>query len=362
MAEALKNAGYAVSVVTPKIYRKSPRVENDGGINVFRFPFWAGDKLLIEHEKIPYARMVLYFITGCLTTAYVVLKHRCNLIHAHWAIPTGLIGVWVGMLLRKPLVVTVHGSDFGMATTRGPLLRRAFLYVCKRASHLTCVSENMRQAMEQMGIRDKEIDVFPMGVEEAFFEVGQRREQGSNDEAPVILSNRNLLPLYNVLHLIRAIPRVLKDEPQAKFLIAGEGQERESLERETERLGVLSSVQFLGRVPHEEMPGLLARADIYVSTSLSDGTSVSLLEAMASGALPVVTDIPANREWVKDGENGFLVPVGDNSFLAKKIVEALRSGSLRASWRKRNREMASERADSISQAKRILGIYEACCS
>jgi glycosyltransferase involved in cell wall biosynthesis len=358
MAEALKGAGYAVSVVTPKIYRQSPRVEDDGGINVFRFPFGAGDKLLIEHEKIPYIRMMLYFITGFFTTTYVALKHRCTLIHAHWAIPTGLIGVWVGKLLKKPLIVTVHGSDFGMAATRGSLLRRMFLYVCRRASHVTCVSENMRQAIVEMGIRDKKIDVFPMGVEEAFFEVGKRRDQGPNNEGPVILSNRNLQPLYNVSQLIRAIPWVLKSEPDAKFLIAGEGQERERLEREAEELGVLSSVQLLGKVPHEVMPSLLAKVKIYVSTSLSDGTSVSLLEAMASGAFPVVTDILANREWIVNGENGFLVPARDERTLADKVVEAIRHKDLAVKVREKNRGMAERRARLESGIQDLMGIYE----
>jgi glycosyltransferase involved in cell wall biosynthesis len=358
MAQALKKEGYAVSVVTPKIYRQSPRVEDDGGIKVFRFPFGAGNKLLIEHEKIPCVRMVLYFLTGCFTTAYVALKHRCNLVHVHWAIPTGLIGVWAGTVLRKPLVVTVHGSDFGMATTRGPLLRKMFVYVCRRASYLTCVSENMRQAMEQMGIRDKRIEVFPMGVEEAFFEVGKSRGPGLNNEGPVILSNRNLQPLYNVSHLIRAIPRVLKEEPHARFLIAGDGQERAALEKEAGLLGISSSLQFLGKVPHEEILQLLAAADIYVSTSLQDGASVSLLEAMAAGVFPVVTDIPANREWIREKENGFLVVPNDEVGLARKIVAAIRETDLSLSARKANRELVAQKAHACRAITGLLAEYE----
>jgi len=73
-------------------------------------------------------------------------------------------------------------------------------------------------------------------------------------------------------------------------------------------------VQFLWRIPREKIPDLLNQADIYVSTSLYDATSVSLLEALASGAFPVVTDIPANREWISDGESGFLLPSLDTSF------------------------------------------------
>src|SRR4030043_1081217 len=97
MATLLKREGYQISVVTPKIYRKSPYFEDGGGIKVYRFPFFARNKLLIEYERIPYLRMILYFISGFFLTLYVLFSHRCRLIHAHWAIPTGLIGILAGI-------------------------------------------------------------------------------------------------------------------------------------------------------------------------------------------------------------------------------------------------------------------------
>jgi glycosyltransferase involved in cell wall biosynthesis len=103
-------------------------------------------------------------------------------------------------------------------------------------------------------------------------------------------------------------------------------------------------VQFLGWVKHEEMPKLLSQANIYISTSLDDGTSVSLLEAMASGAFPIVTDIPSNREWISDGENGFLVPIDEERFLAEKILEAIRNHDLREGSRDKNFSLIKEKA------------------
>ena len=167
-----------------------------------------------------------------------------------------------------------------------------------------------------------------MGVDDTFLEIGKNRKVESKKRSFRILSNRNLLPIYNVSMLIRAIPIVLKEEPDTKFLIAGEGAEKEDLEREAERLNINSSVKFLGRVPHEKMPNLLAEADIYVSTSSYDGTSVSLLEAMGSGAFPIVTDIPSNREWISDGKNGFLVPTDEAQIFASKILNAIRNRDL----------------------------------
>jgi glycosyltransferase involved in cell wall biosynthesis len=357
MAQLLQNDGYQISVVTPKIYAGSRYFEEQDGIKIYRFPFFSGNKLLIEYEKIPYLKMIVYYIIGFFFTIFVMCKHRCRLIHAHWAIPTGLIGVLVGTLLKKPLIVTIHGSDLRMAMEKSMFIKRLFLYVCKSAVHLNCVSGMQIKELERLGIGNDKISTIPMGVDEAFFEAGRSPGGKLNGQPFTILSNRNLLPIYNVSLLIRAMPLVLAEEPETNFLIAGDGSERENLEKEARNLDVGSSVQFLGRVPHEEMPNLLAKSDIYVSTSLYDGTSVSLLEAMGSGAFPVVTDILANREWIVDGENGFLVTKDEEAFLARKIIDAIRNRDLLRRGQTRNRLIVEQKALWPEYIKRVENIY-----
>ena len=357
LASLLQEKGHQISIVTPKIYKESQYFEEQNEIKVYRFPFFAGNKLLIEYEKIPYLRMLLYYTNGFLLTMYAALRNRCNLIHVHWAIPTGLIGVWVGALIRKPLVVTIHGSDLRMALEKSSFVRRLFIYVCKKANHLNCVSEVQKKELERLGIPAKKISTIPMGIDAAFLETGKNREVESKNRPITILSNRNLLPIYNVSLLIRAIPIILKDEPETKFRIAGDGSERKALEREVKSLNINSSVEFLGRVPHEEMPNLLSQADIYVSTSLHDGTSVSLLEAMGSGVFPVVTDIPANREWITNGENGFLVPADEAESLASKIIDAIRNRELAEKSREENRLIVQQKALWAEYIKKIEYIY-----
>jgi glycosyltransferase involved in cell wall biosynthesis len=344
MTLLLKESGDQISVVTPKIYQKSHYVEEQGGIWVYRFPFFSGNRRLIEYKNIPYLKMFFYYITGFFLTIYVVFKYKCHLIHAHWAIPAGLIGVLVGSFLKTPLIVTIHGSDFRIAMMRPFFLKKIFLYVCRKAKHIICVSEVFKRDIERLGIKGEKISVFPMGVDEPFLKSLINRGVDRIGQHFTILSNRVLLPIYNISLLIRAIPIVLEEEPNAKFIIAGDGSEREHLEKQVKKLNISSSVKFLGWVIHEEMAKLLSQADIYVSTSLDDGTSISLLEAMASGAFPIVTDIPSNREWISDGENGFLVPIDQERFLAEKIVEAIRNQDLREKSRDKNFYLIKEKA------------------
>ena len=358
MATLLEDEGYKISVVTPKIYGGSPYFEGQNGIKVYRFPFFAKNRLLIEYEGVPYLRMILYFISGFLFTLCVILKNKCDLIHVHWAIPTGLIGAWVGRLLRKHIVVTIHGSDLRLALESPGFLRKIFVYVCKNGVHLNCVSNVQKKEMEQLGILSEKISIIPMGVDEVFFEEGKERKIELNRRPFIILSNRNLLPIYNVSLLIRAVPLILKEEPGTKFLIAGDGSEKENLTTQVKNLNLSDFVQFLGRVPHQEMPRLLAQADVYVSTSPYDGTSVSLLEALASGAFPVVTDIPSNREWIADGDNGFLVPQENENMLAKRIVEVIRNHRLLGEACKKNRKIVEQRAYWKENIKKITELYQ----
>ena len=226
MAHLLKKEEYPISIVTPKIYKKSKYFEDQKGIKIYRFPFFARDKLLIEYKRIPYLRMLLYYISGFFYTLYAALKNQCHLIHVHWAIPTGLIGVWIGWFLRKPVIVTIHGSDFRMATENPGFLKKIFLYVCQRATKITCVSDVQAKEIKKMGVEAGKILTFPMGIDESFLKTGKNRREKLNGTSYTVFSNRNLLPLYNVSLLIRAIPIVLNKEPNTKFLIAGNGPER----------------------------------------------------------------------------------------------------------------------------------------
>ncbi len=107
-------------------------------------------------------------------------------------------------------------------------------------------------------------------------------------------------------------------------------------------LGLADRFSFLGRLAPAALAAELRAAAVYVSTSRSDSTSVSLLEAMACGAFPVVTDLPANREWIADGENGLLVGREPNG-LAEALLRALGDGELRRAAAEKNARIISER-------------------
>jgi glycosyltransferase involved in cell wall biosynthesis len=171
-----------------------------------------------------------------------------------------------------------------------------------------------------------------------------RSELGWLDKK-IVLSTRRHVERCGVEYLIRAVPQILKRDANARFLIVGDGPLLDYHKSLARRLGVEEEVRFLDWVPNDRLPKILSAADVYVSTSFSDGTSASLLEAMACGLTPVVTKIPGNEEWVSEGENGHLVPPGDSEELARGILTVLLDDELRSRMGRANLIITKERAD-----------------
>jgi glycosyltransferase involved in cell wall biosynthesis len=126
----------------------------------------------------------------------------------------------------------------------------------------------------------------------------------------------------------------------------------------TKELGISEHVRFVGLVPHREVAQYLCAADIYVSTSFVDSTSVSLLEAMACGVAPVVTDIYGNREWVENGVNGLLYSPKDPKSLAERIIQLIEDEDQRAQFGDKCVEIIRERAIWEKCVSKMEAIYK----
>ena len=174
----------------------------------------------------------------------------------------------------------------------------------------------------------------------------------------MVISIRNFRPVYNLEMLIRAISLVLEHSPQASFVIAGDGEQGEYLKNLAGSLGCSENIRFVGQIAHDELPQYLASSDIYVSPSLSDSASLSVQEAMACEVAPIVTDLSGNREWVTDGENGFLVPVNDIQALANKIVYLLKNEEAGRKFGRLGRKIIRERAEYEREMERMEKLYQ----
>jgi glycosyltransferase involved in cell wall biosynthesis len=140
-------------------------------------------------------------------------------------------------------------------------------------------------------------------------------------------------------------------------MLLGGGSQAAELRQVFERGGVSEQVTFPGHIPQRDLPRYYHMADLYISPSHVDGSSVSLMEALACGLPCLVSDIPANKEWVRDGENGWLFPDGDDRALAEKILQILASRDKLVEISRTARRTAEEKADWKKNFDRLLEAY-----
>lgn len=302
------------------------------------------------------------YISGILWLFQIrrlVREIKPEVLDAHFITINGYLGAFSRF---HPLIVTAWGGDVLTIPKNNPIHKYLTTYTLKKADIVVCDSNTVKRELLGFGVKSDKIRIIFNGIDTQQFNPEKKNEELKHKlgipGAPVIVSIRNLFALYNVEMLIRAIPLVLSKVPEAEFLIGGDGEQRNYLESLVNSLGVEGNSKFIGNISHHDIPEYLASSDIYVSTSLSDSTSLSLQEAMACELAPVVTDLPANREWINDGENGFIVPIGDTETLAQKIVDLIRNEELRRKFGKLGRKIIKEKAEYEREMGKIEKIYQ----
>ena len=261
-----------------------------------------------------------------------------DLINCHFVPNYGMLGV---LSRFHPLAVSVWGSDILISAQKTVIHKFKAKKILRAADLVLTDAEMLTKACSRITANLKKIVTIPHGVENKYLELGKKRQIGA-DKKLKIISTRQLEPLYRVGDFIRALgklPGIEKNE----IAIIGQGSLLGKLRETAVRYGFEERI-FRGQYPHDELLSKLLDSDIYVSCSESDSTSVSLLEAMACGCFPVVSDIEGNREWIQDGVNGLLFKVGDTTELNNKIERARSDFELRRTAVEYNFNMIAQRA------------------
>lgn len=288
-------------------------------------------------------------------------KIKPDILHSHCADTYGFPGAVCGF---HPHVLTIWGHDIYEDLDAAHLSKWMSGFALKRSDMIICGGEHMIERMVKLGALREKININYFGVDVQRFSPRQKDERfkeslNINPQSPVVISIRLLKQIYDVESLIRAVPLVLKEVPEAKFVVAGDGGQRRYLEGLASSLGVSNDVLFVGRIPSHEVPRYLASSDVYVSTSLSDGgLSGSTAEAMASELPVVITDFGDNGKWVKDGEGGFIVPPGAPSLLAEKIIYLLKNENIWKKFGQLNRKIIEEGNNYDREMGKVERIYQ----
>jgi len=363
LAKDLTKAGFPVVIVTPRVFSDSPTFQKEScGIEVYRFTYPSGNRQLLHYKRIPYLRMIVFFLTGFMIALKVTRAKACSLIHVHWVIPTGVIGIVIGKILKIPVIVHARGTDMHTYAIRGRWLRALTGCILRNADSLIATSKEIRAIMtDAFDIPSEKISVIPTGIDTDLFCPSIANESNSvsfRSAKTDILYVGALNQMKGVWDLLKAVEKLFPRYPNLYLTMVGEGPLTGEIQRWAGRLAFEKRVRLAGPVPPERVSELLQISHIFVLPSHREGTPNSLLEAMACGIPCVATRVGDVPSIVRDGKDGLLVRPGAPAELGLKIRLLLEDTKLYEEISRNSRKKALQYGREKS-LKKIIDIYKA---
>ncbi|MGH7858363.1 MAG: glycosyltransferase family 4 protein [Candidatus Binatia bacterium] len=300
-----------------------------------------------------------------LSSLLWMIRHRrtFRLIHASRS-SSGLIAGLVGLLVRRPVICKLtSGGEIDQKRFRATWLGRLKLSCLRHlVDRFVAITAKIERDLGAVGIPPRQIVRIPNGVQIPTSCDGRdevRSELAVGPNAGVVTFAGRLIPDKGLDWLLDAWSEVVRQRPSARLLVLGDGPERASLERQALELGLSGSVHFLGY--QKEVHRYLAASDVFVLPSRREGMSNAVLEAMSHGLPAVVADDVSggNREIVRDGMEGFVVPLEDRRQLAEALATLLAAPEIRGRMGERAREWVGARFSIDEVAEQYRSLYEA---
>jgi phosphatidyl-myo-inositol dimannoside synthase len=325
-----------VDLVTSSRSAKDYETEQfDNRITIYKVPV---DNRNIHHstnrELIRYARR------GYNYCCKLIKQNSYDMSFAFAGVPAGVISYALKLRYGLPYLVSLQGPDVPGFEERYhnlyPFLIPVLRQVWRQAVVVTAISLE-HQGLAHKTLNDIEIPIIHNGVDIENFHPGNHKNESIN-----ILCVGRLIERKGQHHLLQAFARLRQEIPDChvRLTLAGTGDDEIRLKALARQLEISEDVRFLGFVPRQAMPDVYRQADIFVLPSQSEGMSIALLEAMASGLPVVVTYTGGTQELISPDENGLVVPWADIEGLARAIRRLVEDGSLREMMGLANRQTA----------------------
>jgi len=264
---------------------------------------------------------------------------------------------------KIPSVLTCHSVHKSGGIWR--LIYRPIISAMEHANRVIAVSGAAKGFCVALGVPGDKIEVIPNGVDLSIFNTNvdgsAMRSKLNVKQGPLVATAIRLVKRKGPEHLVNAFSKVLKKMPNAKLAVAGGGTEAASLRAQIKKLGMGKSVFMLGKLQREEVARLMVAADVFVLPSLFESFGLVLLEAMAVGTPVVCTRTQGALEIVKDGEDGLIVPPGDDDALADAIVRVLSDRQLAKRLMTSGQKTVHEKFSWEKTAKKTLALYRTVC-
>jgi len=261
--------------------------------------------------------LYLSFIPRHIAIKQIVKKLKPDLIHAHFIAKYGfhILGLNV-----HPSVVSAWGDDILILPKKSRLIHRYTKKVLEGVDLVYAVSHNISEHIRaDFNIPPDKVHYLPFGIDSDIFAPLPDKKKFSRTTIE-IFSNRGFFPVYDNETLVRGFAFAYQRNSCLRLTLKGDGPDEEKIRDLVSSLGISDVVSFKKKTEYSEVPKDYQNADIFVTTSRSDGTPVSILEAMASGLPCIATSVGGIPEWIEDQKSGLLIPPGSPENVAESIL------------------------------------------
>lgn len=313
------------------------------------------DKLTPEsRSRIPEFKLNAFYdptmLRQTVEFSRLLKRLRIKIIHTH-DFYTNIFGMIGAAIAGTPIRIASRRE----AAKRAAVKRFAERQAYRSSSAVIANCEQVRTELIAEGVNAAKIVTVYNGVEIPGRPVGVGPAAGNSLPHPTVCIVANLRPVKDHATFLRAAKRVLQECPEARFVVAGDGPLRASLQSDAANLGIESAVDFLGR--SDNVPELLSRSNVCVLSSQSEGFPNVVLEYMVAGKPVVSTWVGGVGEAITDNRNGFLVKSGDDVKMADRIIALLREPDMALRMGQKNRVLAADRFSSEAQRARVEALY-----
>ncbi|MCF6278217.1 MAG: glycosyltransferase family 4 protein, partial [Anaerolineales bacterium] len=283
----------------------------------------------------------------------VIKRIQPDVLHAGPIQTVGLVAVLTGF---RPILMMSWGFDLMEDVYRSLWWEQVTRFVLKHSTFFTSDAQVTRDKAVVYGMNSDRAIVFPWGVDLEHFRPSNLKP--ANPPTLSFFCNRSWEPRYGVDILAKAFVQAAKSRPDLSLILLAGGSQAGAIRRILISGGVMDRVHLGGFVKQDELPRYYNMADVYISPSHVDGSSVSLMEAMACGLPCLVSDIPENKEWVTEGENGWLFSDGNVAALTEVILRVAEKRDTLPEIGANARAVAEARADWSRNFQKLLEAYE----
>jgi teichuronic acid biosynthesis glycosyltransferase TuaC len=352
----IKAAPFPINKLSEKWreFSDTPKKDQKDGVSVYH------PRYLSLPKNILFEQNGNFMYNGIKQTVEEIRKDfHFDLIHAHVALPDGFAAHRLSNDFNVPFIVTIHGGDFFKSIFHNEKTKSNIKQTIEGAEKVILVSERLKRILhEQLHNSTGHVKVIHNGISDFFLRKRKASKQYFSEGNIKLLSVCRLVEGKGIAYNLKALSKTLKSNPNIQYIIAGDGSEREYLERLAKDLGIAKNVSFLGAVQPSVVKELMDECDIFSLPAWNEAFGVVYIEAMASSAAVIGCLGEGAEEIIEPEIDGMLVPPRDEEALAKVFSLLIKDPSMRENISNCAKKTVEKRFTLKRNVSKIIDVYQ----